>query len=434
MRAAARIRLAADSALPQRDLLLDIKEVARRFSAQLGSSGSIRIESCERLRVKYSPGASLRALHRIQIGDDSYLIAARAFTGGRSKSVFERASKEAIAKKTVAGDFLLPVARDAELDAVYWTFPNDRKITKLSTLANPPESLSNICGRRWTHSRVVAYAPEKCVTAECLSDKDELLAYVKIYSDDEQPGCHVYQKIAESIGAAKSGLRVPRVLAYSKQHRALLLEPIAGRPIADLDGAERAIAFRRLGAELARLSLLPVSDSLPRFKRVEPDNLREAARIIGLVRPDVARLAVKLAEQLSKSHTALTDSTVWLHGDAHPKNGIFHDNGVTLVDMDQAGTGAAAADVGSLLAALRYLRSVGTLSPADERWLASQFLSGYSEESALPERASLRWHMAAALLSERALRAVSRIRPEGLNCMDEILSESWKLATEGDYE
>jgi len=36
----------------------------------------------------------------------------------------------------------------------------------------------------------------------------------------------------------------------------------------------------------------------------------------------------------------------------------------------------------------------------------------------------LSWHTAAALLAERALRAVNRIRPEGLCCLCELLSEA----------
>src|SRR5215212_9091373 len=79
----ARINLAADPALPQRDLLLDVEEVGRRLSARLGSARTIEIDSCERLRTKYSPGASLRVLHRIQVAGVSYTVAARAFTGGR---------------------------------------------------------------------------------------------------------------------------------------------------------------------------------------------------------------------------------------------------------------------------------------------------------------------------------------------------------------
>lgn len=419
------LNLAADAALPQRDLLLDVDEVARRFSAQLGRNGAIRIDRCERLRIKYSPGASLRVLHRIQVGACSYTVAARAFTGGRSESAFNRAVKRAV----LCGG-LLPVARDAELDTVYWIFPNDRKITNLSVLADPPETIANLCDAQWVESRIVAYAPEKCVTARCLSGQNELLAYVKIYSAEERCSNDIYNALWENISQAKSRLRIPRRIAYSESHRALFLEPIAGRRIADLDEAKRPDGFRRFGSALAALHSLPVPDDLPAFKRLDIDRLHKAAEVITQARPDVAGLARKLAQELCERRTALTDEAVCLHGDAHPKNGIHQKDSVALIDLDQAGTGAAAADVGSLLAALRYYRRSRLLSPVRERELASAFLRGYAEVREPPDRNSLRWHTAAALMAERALRAVSRIRREGLEQLNDLLLDSWKLLAE----
>lgn len=423
------INLATDPALPQRDLLLDVDEVARRFSRKLGSDGALKIDRCEQLRVKYSPGVSLRVLHRIRVGTSSYTIAARAFTGGRSEPAFERSTK-----KAVSCGRLLPVARDAELDTVYWTFPNDRKISNLSVLASPPDTLSRLFSDRWAQSRIVAYAPEKCVTAQCLSDDNELLAYAKVYSDDEQCRHEIYDSLRKNNTGANSNLCMPRLLTYSEAHRTLLLEPIAGLRIADLNSARRPDGFRRLGASLAALHSIPISRDLPKFERLGLDRLQEAARIIGRVRPDVAGLAGDLAKELCERRNAFTEPNVCLHGDVHPKNGILQEHCVALIDLDQAGEGPAAADLGSLLAALSYSRRVGALSRASERKLASAFLSGYSEARELPQPESLRWHTAAALLAERAIRAVNRIRREGLKHLNELLLDSRRLLRERDCE
>jgi Phosphotransferase enzyme family len=421
--------LATDPALPQRDLLLDVDEVAGRFSARLGSEGVIKIDRCERLRIKYLPGTSLRVLHRVEVGGASYTVAARAFTGGRSKSVFERSTT-----RSVSCGHLLPVAHDEELDTVYWTFPNDRKITNLPVLASPPESLANLCGSRWTRSRIAAYAPEKCVTAECLGDKNQLLAYAKVYADDEQGSYDIYHALSESISEIKSNLRIARALAYSEAHRTLLLEPIAGRRLADLAGGERTNGFRRFGAALAALHSLPLPGDLLPFTRLNLDRMRKAAQIVGRARPDSAALAGSLARELCKRRNGLTDAPVCLHGDVHPKNGILQNDSMALIDLDQAGTGPAAADLGSLLAALRYLRCVGIITHATGRELAGAFLRGYGEARRLPGQNSLRWHTAAALLAERSLRAVNRIRGEGLQHLNELLLDSLRLLTEGCYE
>jgi hypothetical protein len=91
-----------------------------------------------------------------------------------------------------------------------------------------------------------------------------------------------------------------------------------------------------------------------------------------------------------------------------------------LLDLDQAATGAAALDVGSVIAGLYCESCVGLLSDEDCSSLISAFLAGYglTEES----RASLRWYVAAALLEERALRAITRIRFGGLEKLPEILT------------
>jgi tRNA A-37 threonylcarbamoyl transferase component Bud32 len=421
--------LATDPALPQRDLLLDLDEVIKRLSAQLGSGGTIKIDSCERLRIKYSPGVSLRLLHRIQIRTVSYTVAAHTFTDGCSKSAFERAKAKAIS----CGP-LLPVVRDVELDTVYWTFPNERKITNLFVLATPPVKVASLLDNQWTRSRIVAYAPEKCVTAECLNDEDKLLAFAKVYSDEEPSSFTVYDRLRQSISATKSNLRIPRALAYSEEYRTLLLEPIVGCRITDLSSEDRPGGFRHLGAALGALHSLPIPDDLPPFKRLDPDRLQRAAGIIGHSRPDVRELADEVAEELCQLWTASTDSQVCLHGDVHPKNGIIQDSRAALIDLDQAGAGPAAADLGSLLAALRYSRCVGILSPKDERGLSDAFLSGYREVRELPERSYLRWHVAAALLAERALRSVSRIRQEGLQHLNELLVDSRKMLSEKCYE
>jgi Ser/Thr protein kinase RdoA (MazF antagonist) len=100
---------------------------------------------------------------------------------------------------------------------------------------------------------------------------------------------------------------------------------------------------------------------------------------------------------------------------------------MTLIDLDQAAAGPAAADLGGMLAGLRYCRRVGLCSRAAERALAGAFLAGYAAVRPLPPPAELRWHAAAALLAERALRAVNRVRAEGLLHLGEILDDARTL-------
>jgi Ser/Thr protein kinase RdoA (MazF antagonist) len=160
--------------------------------------------------------------------------------------------------------------------------------------------------------------------------------------------------------------------------------------------------------------------------------MKLAANSIGLVRPDLAQLASELCDALCLQKKELNEPAVCLHGDVHPKNGILLENGVALIDLDQASVGPSAADLGSLLAALRYERHIGLLTESSERALANVFLIGYQQFGMLPEPESLRWHMAAGLFAERAFRAVSRIRLPGLQCLPELLMDAMHLLAGGD--
>jgi aminoglycoside phosphotransferase (APT) family kinase protein len=421
------INLANDALLPQRDLLLDTGEVARRLASQLGASGTVRIDSCERVRTKYRVGDSLRVLHRIRVGASDFTVAARTFKEGRSEGAYERALRRALPCAP-----LRAVVHDAELQTVFWTFPNDRKLDSLRALANIPADLSQLFNPAWTHSRVVAYAPEKCATAQCLDERLNVLAYAKIYQNDEGRRIfRVYNALRQSLASAADAFALPRAIAYAEAHRMLLMEPVEGERIADLQGADALRGYELLGAALAALHNLPVPAGLPPFKRLEVKRLRQAARIMGHARPDVERKALDLADELTAQWKPQTEAPVCLHGDVHSKNGVLCDERLALIDFDQASAGAPAADIGSLLAGLAYAHLSRLLPHAVAQELGAAFLEGYARRRKLPENLALRWHTAAALLAERALRAVNRVRPEGLACLREILTEAQHILESG---
>ena len=175
--------LAADPALPQRDLLLDEVVMKEYLSRLLVRNGDGDIQECERLRTKYRIGTSLRVLYKVAGNSRSYRVAARAFP--RTRRVTNRSTSR--------------VEIDApELNTTFWIFPHDRKIKQLSVLSDIPEELREIAGEAWTKSRIVGHAPEKSVTAQCLAEDNKVLAYAKIYAGDEgQPGSREPAQIAQ---------------------------------------------------------------------------------------------------------------------------------------------------------------------------------------------------------------------------------------------
>ncbi len=416
--------LHADPVFPQRDFLLDPGAVAERIGCGIGINAAVKVEHCERVRATYRAGQSLRVLYKLRAEGEIFMLAARAFPEGADGQRFARQFPPA-----AEGATFHPVFGDLENHTVFWTFPNDRKIANLPLLMSVPQCLSDLLNSRWTHSRLAAYAPEKCATVQCLDDQQNVLAYAKVYAGHDGRGCYkTYNDFAQNRMANSRQFSTPRAIAYSDSFQILLLEPIHGKRIADLEPEELERGFNYLGRALASFHAMPIGAGLPRFTRLDARHLQEAAGIIGLVRPDVAVLAQELCDSLCGAASGISDRSVYLHGDVHPKNGILRDQGVVMIDLDQAGSGPAAADLGSLLAALRYEVVTGSLSEISESRLIRAFLSGYSVGNELPHPAALRWFTAAALFAERALRAVSRVRTEGLEHLRELLLAARNLS------
>jgi tRNA A-37 threonylcarbamoyl transferase component Bud32 len=420
------VSLTADRMLPQRDLLLDPEFMAELFSRELGVNRPMVVDACEHIRTTYHAGESLRVAYRVSACGQSCVVAGRAFPEGGSRKCFEQ-----LKPKIVGCGLFRPVFHHPETESVFWTFPNDRKIPNLHNLVDVPRELAELFEPRWTRSNVVAYAPENCATVQCLSAKDDLLAYAKVYANDHSQTCFkTYTSLRQSAEAEQAKIQFPQVIHHSAQHHILVLQALHGRRMADVQGREMFGAFTRLGQALAGLHMLPAPAHLPEFPRFTDSHMRLASASIGLVRPELAQQASELCDALCTQKKEWDEQTVCLHGDVHPKNGILMERGIALIDLDQASVGLPAVDLGSLLAALRYERHIGKLSEAEECSLANAFLAGYQQFGILPEPKSLRWHMAAALLAERAFRAVSRIRIRGLQSLPELLHDAQRLLVE----
>jgi hypothetical protein len=99
--------------------------------------------------------------------------------------------------------------------------------------------------------------------------------------------------------------------------------------------------------------------------------------------------------------------------------------------LDQSTVGPAAADLGSMLALLHYHRRIGLITRRTEQQLASAFLGAYAGSRQLPPQRSLTWYTAAALLSERAVRSINRIRREGLQHLSQLLNDAREILRTG---
>jgi aminoglycoside phosphotransferase len=407
-----------DPAVPQRDLLLDPSFVVKRLGLLLGPDGPVDIDDCRQVRVKYRVGARLRVVHRIRVGAASFDVAGSTFpTLERSEQAYAQTRTRAVACGSVR-----PVAHDRRLTTVFWTFPNDRKIANLPALSEPAPELAELVPA-WARSVLTSYAPEKAATVICLDATGRTIAYAKAYAGEggERAG-RVHDALTAALTPDDPHVRLPRSLAYSAAHRTLLVEPLEGVRLQSPESPNLCVGYRRLGRALARLHLLAPPDSA-RFRRADPDRLEAAADLIGSVRGDVAATALSLTREISPRLDADGD-LVCLHGDVNFRNALLQNGRVALIDLDQVASGPAGADLGSVLASLRYAGVVGLLRRSVVPRLCAAFLAGYSELRPLPGDDALRAHTAAALLVERSLRVVTRVRPDGLRRLPALLAEA----------
>jgi aminoglycoside phosphotransferase (APT) family kinase protein len=381
---------APDPALPARDLLLDQDAAGAHLAGLLGRD----LQRCELVRVKYRIGESLRVTYRV---DGSEVVTVRAFRGGDSAAAYR--------KSAGAG-----VRHDAALDAVWWTFPADRRLRRLAEVLAGVPALDP----GWTSSELVEYSPERAATFRALDPAGAVLGYAKAYAPgtvDVVERADRYDRIAAVLTAG--GIAAPTALGRDPDRTLLLLQPMPGVEWGQLAGSELAGAMTRLGTAIATLhAAAPAAPGLPRFARLDVRRVVHSAHLVALARPDLSAHALRLADRLADGPPP-GGPTVALHGDCHPRNALVDGDAIALIDLDQAGVGPAAADLGSLIARLHADGDTGPLRQA--------FLAGYETVRRLPPERSLRWHVAAALVAERAVRAVNRVHQPTLDRLEELL-------------
>ncbi len=412
-----RALLAPDPALPMRDALLDASRMAALLGPRLTGAAA---DACERMNAKYRVGESLRVVYRIEAGGVSHTVAGRTFRG-RSASVYRRAAAAAAPN----GDGSPPVLHAPELDTVFWTFPNDRRLAGLRLLAGRSDALDRLVGQPVVRTRLVAYAPERAATAACLDAGGRVVAYVKAHWDAAARELASVQAAASGVSPADPHLRVPRVLAASPADGALVLEPLPGRRLDGLSAAELVPALHALGAALATLHAVRPLPSR-RFDRLDPERLAAAADLIGRVRPDCRGPAARLLEAL-RMGSGEREQPVHLHGDANLRNALLAGHRIGLVDLEDVSAGPAAADLGFVLAGLHAARVQAGLEPAGHAALAASLLDGYAKAGSVPSDASLRWHTAACVLARIAVPAVGRVRPGLLARLEALLLAAREL-------
>lgn len=397
------VGLTPDPVLARRDELLDADVMAARLAALLGLADEPA--TCTRLRAKYRIGESLRVTFRVEAGESTHLVSSRMFPA--EDAADQAAKAHVVARRSGASE--RAVLFDRELGTVFWVFPQDRKLRGLEQLTVPDASLRDIFGTPWARSQLMAYSPEKAATARCMDDGGATIGYAKVQVDDDGAHSVAAHRRAGRDLPADGPLVLPRGIAYLAQHHMAFYSPAPGVPMNTVPRSDLPAAMSALGAALTVLHDRP-QQGFSAFTRFAPERVRRSAELVAAARPDVAADVLAASDLLLHSVPQPT-RTVLLHGDLHPKNVLVHDAGVSLVDLDQAGTGPAEAELGGLLARMWWPRTADGLDATTAAAAADALLASYDP---VLDQQALRWYAATSLLVERAVRAVNRVDPTGL--------------------
>lgn len=201
---------------------------------------------------------------------------------------------------------------------------------------------------------------------------------------------HVEQHLRGYASHGHPGAPTPRLLGSSRRDALAAVEWVPGR---ELDPAAAPEVLRATGATLAHLHGGHVSRLAHLTADVQADAVRRAADQCAVLRPELRMEVQALADAVSARLHELPHARVLLHGDFSADQVVVGDDGsVTLIDLDAAGRGHPATDLGSVRAAA-LLAGHGGGAGAIEAILA-----GYDGVRALPSAGALAAHTAAGLL------------------------------------
>ncbi|NDD62820.1 MAG: aminoglycoside phosphotransferase family protein [Acidobacteria bacterium] len=203
---------------------------------------------------------------------------------------------------------------------------------------------------------------------------------------------------------------MPEPLAWHPASESVWIGALDGTPLSEDLTADR---WQEIGQTLAAFHRIQPPATIPVGPAVSAD-LRMKIPHLAAVQPELRSRLADLAAKLIGGEPPAREDNATLHGDLHLKNLIaLPDGRIGLIDLDNLKQGDPLIDLGSFVAYLYYRRLAAGLpaeTAADE---IAELSQGYTHGAGQPiDLARLRFRTAVALLTERAWRSLTRLRPD----------------------
>jgi aminoglycoside phosphotransferase (APT) family kinase protein len=365
--------IARDRALPGLAIVLDDDRLAAELRA---ARPSLPTGKARRTYVRYKPGRSCVVAFELEVGGSRLDLYARAHT----REAFARRARQ-LSDDPVDGSplgsavgleeaavIVRPATRDRLIPGLHELWNEERRRELLAELL-PDDPLL------WSAElERIRYWPERRFTCRLTVGGEPRVA-LKAYAEG------TYARAAEATAAFRDCRlpRIPRLLASSARHRILAFEWLYGRRLdhalasADFDPA----GVEPVGRALAELHLHPTAGLATKDRRDRAAFLGERASWIAAVDEDLGARAARLARTLAAWLAGAKSPERAIHGDFSPAQVLLSAASPAIIDLDDAGSGDPARDLGSFAAQLERRAIDGDIPAGRVEPFRQALLSGY---------------------------------------------------------
>jgi aminoglycoside phosphotransferase len=428
-----------DDRLPGLTTLLYTDMVERCLEPQIRQAGN-EILDCRVAYVRYRPSGNCVA---------RYVITHRKRLSGTPQDLFwygvcftpeafTNAHRMVVAKPWVEPTFGPPFIALTDYKTLLFAYPNDRRLDGLRILDCEDTLREFLCNHlpeeRWPSAdeklatTIVRYKPENRAVLRCEDESQpqssDAAVYLRVYAS-KRSATAMHSMMSDLLGwlGPQAELCIPKPLASDRDQNILLLDSLPGRKLKSLVRTTHAReALERTAEALAVLH----SYNVPKMPRwTVADHLAKARQVIHLL----AQFFPELRKQIGEIGHALRAqaprdedcASGFVHGDFHYGQVLIHPTKVGFLDFDQAHTGPVEADLGRLLAHLRYQQIKGR--PAQDGSVADAFLEAYARATQKPlAPQAISWWSALALL-QMSVKPIRRLDAEGPNKVKALIVE-----------
>jgi hypothetical protein len=423
--------------------------------AAAGAPTAWQVRRCEIEWIKYRPGKNCAAAYRVHVEQPStgrrsvQLLCARVFEPGGSHPKYAAIHFDEL----VIPEAGRAVTHVPELDMIVWAFPNDSKLHALPAFVDEAhlrrELLPAVVASAWGPDQavtamtrdVIQYVPEEGCTVRVRArlehartgEAHEQVFYGRLAKGEDGAETYAMMQRLWNSEARKGGrLGMARPLMYDPDRRALWESGVPGK--ASLEEDIREPRARALLARAASLVAALHTTDVPCSRAVEVADARSrllkvkqlAPQVSPSCRDDLDALVDRLlaeSERLGEQPRAL------LHGDLRLRH-LDDGDDMYLIDMEKVCLGSPWRDIGSFAAATLYKGMLAEVPTSVTHEALATFCSAYAGNVPWPmSRAVLSWYTAVALVNERAYRFVSRLQPDKVELVGDLVRLAQQVST-----